>query len=779
MPSYIYIYIKIKEKKKKKKKSCVGDMAMRDLVTGGAACAVPGSSSSNNPVASLANNLLNSSSKTQDRIKELPGTTVTGGAPDFYSSTADPTTLLPGSEQDFYHDHHRPLPGSQFLDSFRSGDHHVGALPDAWNEIQHHPEVALQPHFAEFDRIYDNGAAIQPAFDGPPQRVLSSFLHSFVESSHAGIPFHPTMLPALGLSQGDKQCIRDRSSIMARHFFADKSEDFINSQVNALLHSLEIDNDFRAKGPVPGRFRELEEYWNESQGTLRPGGPHSADGWVAEYNQHAASRGNPEAWIHSFEQQHGANGWVSEFEQEQMQMTSIGQMRGANLPSSAAMEQTRMLAHTLAQNDDPKFQNSKFLQFVSKMSRGELIVDDNQVKSAGESAPGDWAQEYQQQYKEAPNSWADQFVRDELSHGTERWVNEFSAGREQHGMDDDQWVNEFSKLHVDDWVDEFGHQVGEGAFGESSSDNWATAYDEFLNEQAAAKQRSDSSRAVYVFSDVNPYVGHPNPLKEGQELFRRGLLSEAVLALEAEVLKNPDNSEGWRLLGITHAENDDDQQAIASMMRAQEADPTNLEVLLALGVSHTNELEQAAALKYLYGWLQHHQKYGTLAPPGQSDSLYYADVARLFNEAAQISPDDADVHIVLGVLYNLSREYDKAIASFQTALKLKPRDYSLWNKLGATQANSVQSAEAIVAYQQALDLKPNYVRAWANMGISYANQGLYEESIRYYVRALAMNPKADNAWSYLRLSLSCASRNDMLEACDSRNLDVLQKEFPL
>lgn len=61
---------------------------------------------------------------------------------------------------------------------------------------------------------------------------------------------------------------------------------------------------------------------------------------------------------------------------------------------------------------------------------------------------------------------------------------------------------------------------------------------------------------------MNPYVGHPNPLKEGHELFRKGLLSEAVLALEAEVLKNPDNAEGWRLLGIAHAENDDDQQVI-------------------------------------------------------------------------------------------------------------------------------------------------------------------------------------------------------------------------
>jgi tetratricopeptide (TPR) repeat protein len=75
-------------------------------------------------------------------------------------------------------------------------------------------------------------------------------------------------------------------------------------------------------------------------------------------------------------------------------------------------------------------------------------------------------------------------------------------------------------------------------------------------------------------------------------------------------------------------------------------------------------------------------------------------VSRLFNEAAQLSPEDADVHIVLGVLYNLSREYDKAIGAFETALKLKPQDYSLWNKLGATQANSIQSADAIMAYQQ-------------------------------------------------------------------------------
>lgn len=59
-------------------------------------------------------------------------------------------------------------------------------------------------------------------------------------------------------------------------------------------------------------------------------------------------------------------------------------------------------------------QNSKFLQFVSKMSRGELIIDDNQVKPGASSSSGDWAGEFQQQYSGGLN-WADQFVHDEVS----------------------------------------------------------------------------------------------------------------------------------------------------------------------------------------------------------------------------------------------------------------------------------------------------------------------------------------------------------------------------
>ena len=74
------------------------------------------------------------------------------------------------------------------------------------------------------------------------------------------------------------------------------------------------------------------------------------------------------------------------------------------------------------------------------------------------------------------------------------------------------------------------------------------------------------------------------------------MLTEAVLAAEAWVRQDQKNSVAWYHADRIQAENDDDQQAIAAMSKAYEAPFGRTDVLLALAVSHANELDQGEAL---------------------------------------------------------------------------------------------------------------------------------------------------------------------------------------
>ena len=86
--------------------------------------------------------------------------------------------------------------------------------------------------------------------------------------------------------------------------------------------------------------------------------------------------------------------------------------------------------------------------------------------------------------------------------------------------------------------------------------------------------------------------------------FQEGRLALAVLAFEAEIQRDALNSEAWRMLGLSHAENEEDYKAIHCLEKAIDADPYNLDALLALGVSYVNETNTEGALKNLKAWVQ-------------------------------------------------------------------------------------------------------------------------------------------------------------------------------
>lgn len=342
---------------------------------------------------------------------------------------------------------------------------------------------------------------------------------------------------------------------------------------------------------------------------------------------------------------------------------------------------------------------------------------------------GSWANEFAQQKGDEPMSaydWAEEFRKQGLpqtAEEMEKWIEDFSMEENE-----DEKIKEYLKMHeenaqMSDWVSQFRKQLHEmDQLGDEGDEGqWGDMQNEWEKFQGSSFgfRATDPRFDNYDFQPNNPYLqsGDMDFLKD---VTRHRSLAESILALEAAVQRDPMDARSWYLLGSRQQENEKETAAIAALRRSVSVEPGNSDAWIALAVSYTNEGFREDAYDSLESWLQHNPRYspiwraareGNTAPPS---ARRHEDVTSLFLAAARSNPGmdmDADVQQALGILFNASEEYDKAIDCFEAAIARRPGDYVLYNKLGATLANAKQSERAIEAYSAALDINPDYIRA--------------------------------------------------------------------
>ncbi|XP_048008476.1 peroxisomal biogenesis factor 5 isoform X2 [Megalobrama amblycephala] len=453
--------------------------------------------------------------------------------------------------------------------------------------------------------------------------------------------------------------------------------------------------------------------------------------------------------------------------------------------------------------------------------------------------PGRWAEEYLEQSEE--KLWLGDLGEREQD---KEWTQEYQSGEELRQtanellakVDDPKLQNtEVSAESAESWVDEFttygpDFQQAKAAV-ESDVDFWEKLqqeWEEMAKRDAEAhpwlsdfdQMLSSSYDKGYQFEEDNPYLSHEDPFAEGVKRMEAGDIPGAVRLFESAVQKQPDNQLAWQYLGTCQAENEQEFAAISALRRCIELKKDNLTALMALAVSFTNESLHRQACETLRDWLRHNPKYRQILEQHEREKeregvrerekererfgsllpeALFGDVQTLFLSAAAADPTrvDPELQCGLGVLFNLSGEYDKAVDCFSAALSVTPQDYLLWNKLGATLANGNRSEEAVAAYRRALELQPGFVRSRYNLGISCVNLGAHREAVEHFLEALSLQRQAagdgeggasrgpgsavtvmsDNIWSTLRMALSMMGESSLYSAADRRDLDTLLAHF--
>ncbi|CAG9310176.1 unnamed protein product [Blepharisma stoltei] len=303
---------------------------------------------------------------------------------------------------------------------------------------------------------------------------------------------------------------------------------------------------------------------------------------------------------------------------------------------------------------------------------------------------------------------------------------------------------------------------------------WDMANPEYQEMLVRWGKEWEKKSSEYAFNEENPFLEENSPFEAALEKIKTGLTPEAILLLEAELHRNPENSEAWAMLGKLHAENDEDVRAIAAMKRGIAIDPYNLDLLMSLGISCTNEYEEDEALGYLKAWLENHPEYCGIQLPFSPTK---DGIKAAFSNAIDKNPTDPDLFQALGVLRFLDDELIDAEHSFHDALLLRPDDAALWNRLGASIAKQGKWEEALQCYYKALELRPDYVRTWTNIGISYVNSKDYVNAARYYLCALSLNPDANHLYNFLNSTFVCMERMDLILKLEARDPLAFADEF--
>jgi Flp pilus assembly protein TadD len=231
---------------------------------------------------------------------------------------------------------------------------------------------------------------------------------------------------------------------------------------------------------------------------------------------------------------------------------------------------------------------------------------------------------------------------------------------------------------------------------------------------------------------TNPFEGYSTDeiLMTGDIALRSGEYDRALF-LYMQAIEIEETADTWHRVGVTKIRLDDDIFAWKSFSKAVELDP-----------EHSQSFEELGLLAMAFG------------QPEQA--------AEFLQKAIDLDKDNKRwrSHNALGVMADVDKRYDDAVAHYKTALDIKNNSAMLMNNIGYSYYLAGNLQEATFWFDEAFQAQRDYEPAIKNLALLYAREGWYEDAAKTFKKVMS-EPKAYNDTGYI------AMRNgDLYEAAE-------------
>ncbi len=274
---------------------------------------------------------------------------------------------------------------------------------------------------------------------------------------------------------------------------------------------------------------------------------------------------------------------------------------------------------------------------------------------------------------------------------------------------------------------------------------------------AAPRKTPDKSEAYYHYS-----LGHiyeELATMYGRSEYANQAIEEYRLAIENDPSSNYLNS----ALAELYAKTGRIRDAVLEAQEIISKDPGNLEARRLLGRIYLRSMGDVQA--------------------GNASAEVLKRAIEQYEAIVKLQPDSVEDHLLLGRLYRLNDQQDKAEAEFKTAVKLQPfseeavttlaylyneqgkapqaaqilggipepdRSARLYSALGYTYEQEKNYKQAIVAYRKAVELDHDNLDAMRGLAQNLINDGQNDAALQQYKIITDADPQ--DAQSYLRMA---------------------------